>query len=307
MIICPICNKEMKCINKPHLKKHDMTVSEFKSKFINFEMYSEELKLKNKESSKKGVPASKVVMQKQALERQEKKLNDFQLLNNKCKYCNSDLPYRKENLIFCNRSCSTKYNNKNRTVVFTKEGKEKQRLAGAMNVNNFKKRTPAKIYNVICQICSNSFETNAQGRTYKTCSIECRGKLRSKHSARENNTYGKSGYYQGIYCASSWELAFLIYHKDLGKSIIRCPLTFTYYIDNIAHTYFPDFIMDNIIYEIKGLDRGDVEIKTQSVIDSGYKIQVIRKKEISPIIKEIKEKYKIKDITKLYDKITKID
>jgi len=38
-----------------------------------------------------------------------------------------------------------------------------------------------------------------------------------------------------------------------------------------------------------------------AVINSGYKIEIVRKKEILPIIKFIKEKYKIKDITKLYD------
>ncbi|NCQ52190.1 radical SAM protein [archaeon] len=45
----------------------------------------------------------------------------------------------------------------------------------------------------------------------------------------------------------------------------------------------------------------DVDLKTLAVINSGYKIEIVRKKEILPIIKFIKEKYKIKDITKLYD------
>lgn len=49
--------------------------------------------------------------------------------------------------------------------------------------------------------------------------------------------------------------------------------------------------MDNIIYEVKCLDRGDVEVKTQAVVDAGYNIVLIKKKEITPIIN-----------TQLYDK-----
>lgn len=60
--------------------------------------------------------------------------------------------------------------------------------------------------------------------------------------------------------------------------------------------------MDGIIYEVKGRELEDVEIKTKAVIYAGYKIKLIRKKEIIPIIKSIKEKYGIKDITQLYDK-----
>lgn len=59
--------------------------------------------------------------------------------------------------------------------------------------------------------------------------------------------------------------------------------------------------MEEVIYEIKGRELEDVALKTKSVIEAGHRIEIIRKKQIEPMIKYIKEKYKIKDITKLYD------
>lgn len=302
MIICPICNKEMKCINHVHLNKHKMTVVEFKKQFPNFEMSSEEVKLKNKENSKKGVVVNKVLRKVKEEERRKEREEFFLLLKQKCKYCDKLLTYSKDRKIFCDHSCAAKYTNKNRTVVYSEKAKENHRKIG---LKNFKfahaKIKKAKVYNLICEICKTHFQVGAEQKTNRTCSMECRKKLYSKTNNRENNTYGKSGYYQGIYCASSWELAFLIYQKDLGKVIKRCDITFTYYLDNIAHTYFPDFLMDDVIYEIKGLDRGDVDIKTEAVINAGYEIKVIRRKEIEPMIKELKKKYQIKDLTSLYE------
>jgi len=69
-------------------------------------------------------------------------------------------------------------------------------------------------------------------------------------------TFGKSntlrGFYKGIYFASSFELSFLYENQD--KQISNCNL-YTQYIrkkDQKLHYYFPDFIMDNYIVEVKG-------------------------------------------------------
>lgn len=306
MIICPICNKEMKCINNSHLKIHKLNMKMFKSLYPNYETETEEVKKKNIENRKKGVIARIASVKLQAKERLERKKEEFKLLNKCCKECDKPLLYNSEvSTNFCNHSCAAKYNNKNRIVLFTQEGKQKQRLNGFKMLENFveyqKIRAKAQVFNKVCEICKNNFEVGVAKKLNKTCSLECKKLLHSQVNHRENNTYGKSGYYQGIYCASSWELAFLIYNKDLGNDIKRCDLTFNYVMKEIQHTYFPDFIMDNIIYEVKGRELEDVEFKTQAVINKGYKIEVVRKKEITPIIKAIKQKYNVKDITTLYD------
>jgi hypothetical protein len=58
--------------------------------------------------------------------------------------------------------------------------------------------------------------------------------------------------YDDISFASSWELAFYIYCKDMNYDIKRCTASFDYAIDDEEHKYFPDFIVNNKIYEIKG-------------------------------------------------------
>lgn len=58
--------------------------------------------------------------------------------------------------------------------------------------------------------------------------------------------------YNDILFDSSWELAFYIYHLSLGHNIIREPYSIPY-VDSLGkeHMYYPDFIMDNVLYEIK--------------------------------------------------------
>ena len=278
---------------------------EFKNQFPNYETQSEEVKIKNIENRKLAVKARVISVKAKAKKRLEIKVKNFLLLKKCCKQCSKLLAYKKEQGDFCNKSCATIHKNMNRIVIFTEKGKTKQKENGFKYLKNFldyqKIRPKAHIYDKVCEICKKDFQVTCQQKLNKTCSKECKSLLQSKVNHRENNTYGKSGYYQGIYCASSWELAFLIYNKDLAKDIKRCDLTFNYVMKDIEHTYFPDFIMDNIIYEVKGRELEDVKFKTESVIKAGYKIEVIRRKEILPIIKEIKIKYKVKDITQLYD------
>ena len=56
----------------------------------------------------------------------------------------------------------------------------------------------------------------------------------------------------GLYFDSSWELAFYIYHKDLGSNIIREPCKLEYIYNNRVCFYFPDFMCNGELIEIKG-------------------------------------------------------
>lgn len=69
---------------------------------------------------------------------------------------------------------------------------------------------------------------------------------------REKSGRGKKGKYKGIYCDSSWELAFVVYHLDNELKISRCNEQRKYIFNNVEHIYIPDFITDNGIIEIKG-------------------------------------------------------
>ena len=69
---------------------------------------------------------------------------------------------------------------------------------------------------------------------------------------RKGSGRGKQGWYKGIYCDSSWELAFLVYYLDHNMNIKRCEERREYFYNNEKHTYIPDFITDEGIVEIKG-------------------------------------------------------
>lgn len=70
--------------------------------------------------------------------------------------------------------------------------------------------------------------------------------------------YGVSGtvtyryLYKDVKFDSSWELAFYCYNLNLNKPIKRCTKFFDYKYNSIPHKYFPDFEIENKIFEVKG-------------------------------------------------------
>ena len=78
---------------------------------------------------------------------------------------------------------------------------------------------------------------------------------------------GKKGWYKGIYCDSSWELAFLVYYLDHNKNIKRCEERREYIFNNEKHIYIPDFVTDEGIIEIKGYKTQQWKIKLEQNSD----------------------------------------
>lgn len=294
MPTCPICNKEMKYINNSHLKSHNLTPTEFKAQYPDVEAIPQEIidsRRKTALAFKKGFLEAKLL-------RDEKRLAKYNSSPKLCINCNGIIPYKKRQNKYCGHSCAASLTNKVRKVQYSEEAKKKLKILGS--------KIPRKIgwtkYEKICSVCDSTFSVDWIKKDKKTCSPQCRSKIHALNNHKKDETFGKFGYYKGIYCASSWELAFLIYNLDLGKDIRRCKLTFSYVMEEEEKTYFPDFLMEDKIYEVKGREMGDVAPKTQAVVDAGYQIELICKKEITPIIKFLKEKYGVKDLTELYDK-----
>lgn len=59
-------------------------------------------------------------------------------------------------------------------------------------------------------------------------------------------------FYESVLFDSSWELAFYVYYIKKGISIIREPLKIPYEFNGGTHYYFPDFMINGQLYEIKG-------------------------------------------------------
>lgn len=72
---------------------------------------------------------------------------------------------------------------------------------------------------------------------------------------------GKKGYYKGLYCMSTWELAWVVYQLEHGNRVEQCRERFPYTMDERLHHYTPDFKIGETYYEIKGWHRPDTDYK----------------------------------------------
>lgn len=78
-------------------------------------------------------------------------------------------------------------------------------------------------------------------------------KARKLGGLRVGSGRGKKGWYKGIHCDSSWELAFVVYHIEHNLHIERCTEVRHYTFNGEQHKYYPDFITDAGVIEIKGI------------------------------------------------------
>ncbi len=199
---------------------------------------------------------------------------------------------------YCSRSCAN-------SRVMTEE----VRLKISKTVNKLAKETPelfltmpSKTY--ICKYCGKPFknkdERDTTSRSY--CSESCKKRwLEEKWKPkmggyRKGSGHGKSGWYKGIYCDSSWELAFVIYHTDHNLNIIRCKDKRIYEYCGKKHVYIPDFITDEGIIEIKGYKTKQWEAKKKYNPD----VKVLYKQDIQFYLDYVVKKYG-NDYIKLYD------
>lgn len=111
----------------------------------------------------------------------------------------------------------------------------------------------------------------------------------------------KCGWYKNIWCDSSWELAFLLYCLDNNYNISRNHDAFIYKLkDNTLHTYYPDFKIENIYYEIKGRVDDICLIKIDAVRKLGKEIILIDDTTIEKYLDYAIDKYG-KSFIELYD------
>lgn len=114
---------------------------------------------------------------------------------------------------------------------------------------------------------------------------------------RMNSGRGKKGWYKGIFCDSSWELAFVIWNIENNKSIERCKEKREYIFKGEKHIYIPDFIVEDEVIEIKGYSSKQWEEKIKQNPD----IKVLYKDDIKPYLDYVISKYG-KNFISLYEK-----
>lgn len=208
-----------------------------------------------------------------------------------CLFCESEIPKQNK---FCNRSCAAKYNNANRSQM----SRDKQALTLAKTVqekikNNtfiFPPKIEAKPLDCrTCPTCKTAFKVRSS-RSTKFCSLSCSpwGKLPGGY--REGSGRSKTGYYQGYYCGSTYELAWIIYQLDHHQQFQRFPG----YLSDGSLKYYPDFLLpDNTIIEIKGYHTELVDRKAELAKSKGYNIEILYRDDLKEIFEYVSNKYNI--------------
>jgi len=148
-----------------------------------------------------------------------------------------------------------------------------------------------------CKTCGVEFiAKEKEHRQY--CSQECWLTSKEVGGYREGSGRSKCGYYKGIYCGSSWELAWLIYAIDHNINFKR----FKGVLEGNGIKYIPDFIVENTIIEIKGYEKAETVDKKTALAESfGYNVKVLRKPQLKPMFDYVKNNYEYKQLWDLYD------
>lgn len=123
-----------------------------------------------------------------------------------------------------------------------------------------------------------------------------KGNTNWKFNKRHGNS--KQGWYKGIHCDSTWELAFLCYYIEHNLYIERCTIVRNYIYNDEKHLYFPDFITDEGIIEVKGR----MDKKAIAKHEQNKDIIIYNSKKMKPILEYIINKYGNDFYKKLFEK-----
>jgi len=156
---------------------------------------------------------------------------------------------------------------------------------------------------------SNSLKGKSRGRGL-TSEIEDMRKRKISETMKKNpnsgglrkgSGRGKKGWYDGYWCDSSWELAWVIYNLDNNIIFERNKIGFKYLINGKIKKYYPDFKIGNTFYEIKGRrNYDDLDSKNKEKISQfKYELVILYEKDMVKYLKYVTQKYG-KDYIKLY-------
>lgn len=211
-----------------------------------------------------------------------------------CKQCGKEHDGSYGSGIFCSPHCARQY-----SALVNKEVKNKkisESLKGRKHIKteeeNIKEKLKYEEYEQnpnYCSICGKILEFNK--RFDKTCgSKEC--VYHNCGGVRKNSGNSLGGWYKGIFCHSTYELVFVIYCLDHNINIKRCETTFKYFgTDNKEHTYYPDFIVNNEIIEIKGYFSDSVKLKEEAVLKAGKSYKILYKKDLTECFNYVYNNY----------------
>lgn len=117
---------------------------------------------------------------------------------------------------------------------------------------------------------------------------------------RQGSGRGKHGWYNGFFCDSTYELAYIIYNLDHNIPFKRSQLKYPYTYDGKVHTYHPDFeLEDGSLVEVKGYYTEQVQAKIDSVKDR--KIVLLMEDDLGYAFDYVKQHYTFDKLEDLYN------
>lgn len=205
---------------------------------------------------------------------------------------------------YCSRSCAAKVNNTGRILKMPRRfSKIALENIAASNASR------TKVYNHVCISCDAGFVSRSEKS--KFCSRGCIPRRPSKAvlegrpyagqtgGARARSGRSKFGYYENIWCQSTYEMAFVWYTLQQGRTITRVTEQFPYTdVNGKTRQYIPDFIVDGDHYiEIKGW----ITSTTFRKLDQfPHPITMIAGDEINEIIAAAKNHFGVSDLASIY-------
>ena len=202
---------------------------------------------------------------------------------------------------FCSRSCANSRGP--RTAEFKKNVSNK--LTGKPSPHKGVKHFTQPRIIKICPMCGEEFSVTKSGDKKIYCGKQCylvdyklQFRKKTPGGQRKGSGRSKSGHYKGIYCASTYELAWVIYNLDHNVEFTRFPG----FLEKNGFKYYPDFLIQNTIIEIKGYEWcNTVSKKTELAKSFGYTVLLLKKEDLKKEFEWVKSRYQYKELYELYD------
>lgn len=129
-----------------------------------------------------------------------------------------------------------------------------------------------KVTTISCLGCGKIFQKKFKNA--KFCSRGCSASVNNRKRAgikqrwksggyREGSGRSKSGWYEGLFCNSTYELIFVAFNLERGLTVRRCECILEYTFDGKIRNYHPDFEINGDIYEVKGFVTKQSEAKRE--------------------------------------------
>lgn len=202
----------------------------------------------------------------------------------KCIKCNNEHDGTFGSGKYCSRSCAN-------SRTFSEESNKKKSKS---NKNQIPWNRGVKWAITIskCLHCGKDIQHSKS--TPKKYHVECW--LKTSGGLRKGSGRGKSGWYKGYWCDSSYELVWVIYQLDHNQLFERNKVEYEYQWKGETKKYLPDFIQNGEIIEIKGFMTEQTKVKLKSV----PKLKVLFKSDLKVEFNYVESKYG-KNFIELYE------